>query len=257
MRVGVYVDAFNLYYGARKHCTRGTAGWRWLDIRQFTLASMSSMLQQAKISNWKSYDVWQNATIDRVVYCTAKIDSVGDPTGAGNQEAYLNALLNSGSVDQIEFGYYQYKIKSSPLAVKGPPPRYQPILVESAWPLMVKDATGNDVSNARFMVSHQHVEEKGSDVNVGSHLLIDTLTDVVDAAIVISNDSDLRYPVEYTRTKAAVGIINPHPGQRAGALKISGNVADSQSWNWNVTPDHFKLNQLPDTVGNVTRPSHW
>ncbi|HEY7200404.1 MAG TPA: NYN domain-containing protein, partial [Candidatus Dormibacteraeota bacterium] len=31
MRVGVYVDGFNLYYGARGLCGRGTAGWRWLD----------------------------------------------------------------------------------------------------------------------------------------------------------------------------------------------------------------------------------
>jgi len=33
VRVGVYVDAFNLYYGARTLCGRGTPGWRWLDIR--------------------------------------------------------------------------------------------------------------------------------------------------------------------------------------------------------------------------------
>lgn len=31
-RVGVYVDAFNVYYGARAHCDRGTSGWRWLDL---------------------------------------------------------------------------------------------------------------------------------------------------------------------------------------------------------------------------------
>jgi hypothetical protein len=33
MRVGMYVDGFNLYYGARGLCGRGTAGWRWLDLR--------------------------------------------------------------------------------------------------------------------------------------------------------------------------------------------------------------------------------
>ncbi|PWV71430.1 hypothetical protein SAMN05421630_115133 [Prauserella marina] len=32
MRVGVYVDAFNVYYGARAQCGRGTPGWRWLDL---------------------------------------------------------------------------------------------------------------------------------------------------------------------------------------------------------------------------------
>ena len=33
MKIGVYVDGYNLYYGARGHCGRSTAGWRWLDIR--------------------------------------------------------------------------------------------------------------------------------------------------------------------------------------------------------------------------------
>jgi hypothetical protein len=33
VRIGVYVDGFNLYYGARGLCGRGTPGWRWLDLR--------------------------------------------------------------------------------------------------------------------------------------------------------------------------------------------------------------------------------
>ena len=32
-RIGVYVDGYNLYYGARSVCGRGTPGWRWLDVR--------------------------------------------------------------------------------------------------------------------------------------------------------------------------------------------------------------------------------
>ena len=38
-------------------------------------------------------------------------------------------------------------------------------------------------------------EEKGSDVNVATHLLVDVLTGAIDAAIVISNDSDLALPI--------------------------------------------------------------
>jgi hypothetical protein len=34
MGVGVYVDGFNVDFSARDHCGQGTAGWRWLDIRQ-------------------------------------------------------------------------------------------------------------------------------------------------------------------------------------------------------------------------------
>ena len=35
-------------------------------------------------------------------------------------------------------------------------------------------------------------EEKGSDVNVATHLLADVFTGEVEAAMVISNDSDLK-----------------------------------------------------------------
>jgi hypothetical protein len=34
VRVGVYIDGFNLYYGGRGLCGRSTPGWRWLDIRR-------------------------------------------------------------------------------------------------------------------------------------------------------------------------------------------------------------------------------
>jgi len=33
MRVGVYIDGYNLYYGARGLSGAGTSGWRWLDVR--------------------------------------------------------------------------------------------------------------------------------------------------------------------------------------------------------------------------------
>lgn len=33
MLVGVYIDGFNLYYGARALRGKSTPGWRWLDLR--------------------------------------------------------------------------------------------------------------------------------------------------------------------------------------------------------------------------------
>ena len=32
MRVGVYVDGYNLYYGGKRQL-RKQPGWRWLDVR--------------------------------------------------------------------------------------------------------------------------------------------------------------------------------------------------------------------------------
>ncbi len=36
MKVGVYVDGLNLYYGGRSHFSRSASGWRWLDLRQLS-----------------------------------------------------------------------------------------------------------------------------------------------------------------------------------------------------------------------------
>jgi hypothetical protein len=62
-------------------------------------------------------------------------------------------------------------------------------------------------------------EEEGSDVNVPSHLLFDVLVGVVDAAIVVTNDSDLELPLRMARSHVPVGTVNPSTNPTAGALK--------------------------------------
>ena len=106
MRVGVYVDAFNLYYGGRAHFGGGVAGWRWLDLR--ALASTLVGEQAA---------LWRQARLMQVTYCTARISARDNASGSRDQDVYLKALLSSGSVDLIEYGYYTSKVKTRPLAV--------------------------------------------------------------------------------------------------------------------------------------------
>lgn len=256
MRVGVYVDAFNLYYGGKGHCGASTQGWRWLDVRAFSKAVINTYLHRATEQGWNGAAIWGNATIDRLVYCTAPISASSDPTGSQHQDAYIKALLGSGSADKVERGYYQQKVKYAPLAVRGK--NNKPQIVSPAWPIMVKDAAGIDVPNANFLVSYLHTEEKGSDVNVASHLLIDALTAQVDAVMIISNDSDLRFPVEHVRTLMPTAVVNPSTGFTAGALQIPKlQIPTSDHWNWQVAPTHFTSNQLPPAVGTITRPVGW
>ena len=87
--------------------------------------------------------------------------------------------------------------------------------------LMVQDSTGVDVPSARFMASVARREEKGSDVNVATHLLVDVFGGAVDAAVVISNDSDLKLPIDIARGVVPVGLVNPTKGYPAGALNAS------------------------------------
>jgi hypothetical protein len=55
-------------------------------------------------------------------------------------------------------------------------------------------------------------EEKGSDVNLATHLVHDAHINKFDLAVVISNDSDLLEPIKIVRQELGkeVGILNPH-----------------------------------------------
>jgi hypothetical protein len=50
------------------------------------------------------------------------------------------------------------------------------------------------------MVSIIEEEEKGSDVNLASYLLVDGFAGEYDIAIVVSNDSDLAEPIRLVRS---------------------------------------------------------
>ena len=47
------------------------------------------------------------------------------------------------------------------------------------------------------------MEEKGSDVNLGAHLLNDAWKGLFDAAVVISNDTDLVTPIRMVTSSGA------------------------------------------------------
>lgn len=243
MRVGVYVDGYNLYYGARSLCGRGTAGWRWLDLRK---------LAGALISERRN---WTAAQIERVVYCTARIDGVTNPDGHRDQDVYLKALATSGSVDHVEYGNYVARAKPSMLATEDVNRR--PVIVKSRWPVMVRNASGKDVRDATFMVKTLIIEEKGSDVNVATHLLRDVLGGAVDGVLIISNDSDLRLPVQVARQEVPVGLINPHPRYLAGDLRGTAESGAGRHWWRQLRASDVRSCQLPRTVGNYTCPNGW
>lgn len=241
MRLGVYVDGFNLYYGARGLCGAGTSGWRWLDLRALALSLVPSS--------------WGSVTTSRVVYCTARISGRDNPSGAHDQDIYIKALRASGSADTIELGSYVSRVKFAPLAT--PDRKGRPVLMTATKPVLIQDAQGAPVPDARFMVSHARREEKGSDVNVAAHLLLDVLLDRVDAAIVISNDSDLRLPVQEARLRVPVGTVNPSYTQQAGDLR--GAPADGVGNHWwrRLTAAELRAHQLPDPAGRYVKPSDW
>lgn len=243
MKVGVYVDGYNLYYGGRGICGRGVAGWRWLDVRALTQSLVSS------------HSGWTGPFDLRIVFCTARIKGHGNTSSQQDQDTYLRALVKHGVVDVLEFGTYVERVTTNPLATIGPKGR--PILSTADWPVMVKDAGGSDVPDATFMASVARREEKGSDVNVAAHLLSDVLAGNVDAAIVISNDSDLKLPIQIARNHVPVGLVNPTRGYPAGALNAAPTVGAGGHWWYQLTAQDFCGSQLPASVASLTKPSGW
>ena len=61
-------------------------------------------------------------------------------------------------------------------------------------------------------------EEKRTDVNIASHRLMDAFLGCYDAAVIVSNDSDLATPVAMAvgRLGRTVVIVNPYPARRQG-----------------------------------------
>lgn len=99
------------------------------------------------------------------------------------------------------------------------------------------------------MASVARREEKGSDVNVASHLLLDALDGRIDAAVVVSNDSDLEFPVRQMRLRIPVGTVNPTKGFPAGRLNGAPGEGVGGHWWHQLTAAELTAAQLPLHVG--------
>jgi hypothetical protein len=243
MRVNVYVDGFNLYRGGRE-LAGAQQGWKWIDIRALALDL--------------ALEEWVDVEIGKVVYCTAPVKPTSmDPDLPRRQETYTNALRASGSVDWIEYGLFLDKVKTRPAATKGK--KGKPVLVKPDHPLLIKDGKDQKVPDAVFMVTVADREEKGSDVNLATHLLLDAAQNppAMDAAVVISNDSDLKLPVNHVRTLMPIGVVNPGRGYTAGALLHDPTVAVPGQWERQLSYSDFASHQLPDPVTIYEKPANW
>ncbi len=242
----MYVDAFNVYYRARKVCGRGTAGWRWVD-----LAGLAMDLINPRI--------WPNPQLARFAYCTAPRDRAGDPSSLADQQTYIGALRTHTPIAVITDGKYVPRPKTGVLLDRdGKSPRRVVSPGVAALPtwLSAEEVAGPD-GQTELLVSVSTFEEKGSDVNVASHLLIDVLTDQVDAAIVLSNDSDLRFPLEQARLHVPVATVNPGAGATASDLRSDCDDGVGRHWWRRLRAADYQSHQLPDRVGVFAKPAGW
>ncbi|MBA2308296.1 MAG: NYN domain-containing protein [Pseudonocardiales bacterium] len=243
MRVGVYVDAFNVYYGGRALCGRGTPGWRWLDLTGLTVSLIDQRL-------------WSNSRLVKIVYCTALRDREGNVSSLTDQKTYIAALRQHSSIVEVVSGIYAPRTKSGVLVDRNERRVPSPGSTELPRWLPAIEVLGPD-GRTELRTSITTFEEKGSDVNVASHLLIDVLTDQVDAAVVLSNDSDLAFPLEQARLRAPLGTVNPRKNPTAMTLRGRNDDGVGRHWWRRLKASDLVAHQLPDRVGRLRKPEGW
>ena len=99
-------------------------------------------------------------------------------------------------------------------------------------------------------------EEKGSDVNLASYILTDAYDGLYDVAVIVSNDSDLEYPICYVKHRLGkiVGLLNPHPHPSQALMK-------HKDFYKQIRPSVLAASQFPqqmtDGAGVFHCPTPW
>ncbi len=170
MRTGLYVDGFNLYYGAAKN-TR----FKWVNV----VALAETVLPGLSVSYTR--------------YFTALVKAGSlNPQQLQRQQTYLRALQTLPNLT-VHLGHYLRSEVMMPMAT--PPPAFAKVV---------------------------KMEEKGSDVNLATYMLVDAFRDQCDQVVVITNDSDLAEPVRiiHRDLKKRVLVLNPHSVDTAARASV-------------------------------------
>jgi uncharacterized LabA/DUF88 family protein len=120
--------------------------------------------------------------IHRIKYFTALVSSrPQDPEKPWRQRLYLRALQTIPNLEVVLGSFLSHEV------------------------MMPRAPAGSGFVNVI------KTEEKGSDVNLATHLLLDGFRDDYELAVVISNDSDLLTPIRVVTEQFGkpVGLLNP------------------------------------------------
>ena len=217
MRTNVYIDGFNLYYRLLKD----NPSLKWLDLRALSVQLLQPQNQ-----------------IRTVRYYTARISGRVDATAPARQQVYLDALQ---TVPEITIHLGSFLI-TKPWAGLVHPPQMRGGTVPTFIPPFPAVA------------KVWKTEEKGSDVNLGSHLIRDAFQGNYDVAAVLSNDTDLIEPIRIVTQELGlpVGLLCPVPVPATGLAQVASFVR-------HIRAQHLLASQFADTIPGtvITRPASW
>ncbi len=169
-------------------------------------------------------------TVVEIKYFTALVSArPNDPGQPVRQQLYLRALRTLPGLS-IHLGHFLSHEVTMPLVV----PQGQRQTYVRVW----------------------KTEEKGSDVNLATHLLHDAHMGRFDVGVVLSNDSDLLEPIKIVRSQLGkkVGVLNPHQNPSRALLPHIDFIKQ-------IRAGVLGASQLPttmnDATGTFTKPPGW
>lgn len=194
--------------------------FKWLDIKSLA----SDILDDENV-------------ISSVKYYTARVSGRIDNDAPRRQQIYFDALASIPEIEIVQGNF----LVTKPYAALAPAPQggkspFQP------WPTVVRIIK---------------TEEKGSDVNLGSHLVRDAFTDAFDVAVVITNDTDLVEPIRIVveEVNKPVGVICPAENPANDIVRVASFIR-------HISPNRLSRAQFPNPVIGVDgvelfKPSSW
>lgn len=170
--------------------------------------------------------------LHRINYFTAKVSSSPqDPQVHLRQELFLRALRTCRHPKvTVHFGHFLKTRKTGRVV--------------------------NSTNSGSGLVTVETFEEKGSDVNLATQLLVDGYEGDFDIAVVISNDSDLQGPIRVVRQRLHrdVHVLNPHSNISTVMKRVATSYAE-------IPRQHLASCQfssvLTDSKGTFTKPTRW
>ncbi len=196
-----------------------------------TASLYRTLLQKQPDLKWLNFEsLWRemfpDLTVEQTYFFTARVHALPTDKGAPiRQQNYVDALKSTPSVEVVWGNFSEDTVVARPIS-----------------------------GSIRDRIEVHRNREKGSDVNLASYLLRDVYERAIEIALVVTNDSDLRAPVEFARATGVHVIICSPTARPSSVLVKAANEQYVLASKW-VTAAQFPTD-VPFGGGRTTRRPH-